>query len=230
MDKLFCENIAEYLALEKEALNILRSSKYVQEGCSKTNLQSVFSQSMGEKFSTVKLYFQFRSSVFDSRSHEVSLGCYFLCDSNVLKQASYSVEICRTSEREGVSTKNVVSRMHFDYASRAEPNACQHPVFHIQMWGKLPQYLRDEGVKYENEENSAISYPRMPFAPLSLALFLNMTIKELGSDNLRKLLKMPAWDELIKRHERKILAPFFDKLKGCLVAGNHLSKFYYAER
>lgn len=229
MDKLFCENIAEYLALEKATLNVLRNSKYVQEECSRTNLQTVFSQSMGDGFSTANLYFQFRSSVFDSKSHEVCLGCYFLCDSSVLKQASYSVEICQLSQRGGMSPNKVVSRMHFDYASRTEPNACQHPVFHVQMWGKLPRHLRDKGINYENEDNSAISYPRVPFAPLSSALFLNMMIKELGSDNLRKLLKVPAWDELIKRHERKILAPFFDRLKDCLAAGSHVSEFYYGD-
>ena len=228
MDKLFCESIAEYLKLEKDTLKILEESKYIKEECCRTNLKAVYSQSRGDKFSTLDLHLRFCSSVFGSHSHDVTLGGYFFCNSNSLTRATYSVEIFESVVNAG--PKKIISRLHFDYASRNEPNASMHPVFHIQMWGKLPGHLDNLGVKYQTPENSAISCPRVPFAPLSLALFLNMMIKELGNDKLRRLLESQKWRELVKRHEQKILVPFFKRLQECIGSGDQLCKFYYVDR
>lgn len=230
MDKFFCESIAEYLELEKETLRVLNGSKYVREASLYTNLQSVFSQSRGRKFSNMNLYIRFNSSMFGSKHHEVSLGGQFYCGRNSLANASYSVEVIQSSDNDTACVNKVVSRLHFDYASRDQKNASQHPVFHIQMWGQLPEHLRSSGVGYQFEENRSMSCPRVPFAPLSLALFLNMMIKELGTDGLRKILKSPEWDALVKRHEQKILMPFFKRLQGCIGSGDQLCKFYYGDR
>lgn len=228
MEKLFCASIGEYLELERETIRVLNESKYIKEGCQHTNLQSVYSQSRGDEFSAIDLYLRFCSSAFGAKSHDVSLGGYFQCGSNALFRATYSVEVFGPSG--SADMNKIVSRMHFDYASREEQNAGQHPVFHVQTWGKLPQYLRDEGVGYQFEDNSAMSCPRVPFAPLSLALFVNMMIKELGTEKLRRLLGSSEWRRLVMQHEKKILMPFIDRLKNCLSSGAQLSKFYYAER
>ena len=228
MDKLFCDSISEYLELEKNTLKVLHGSKYIWEECFQTNLKSVYSQALGGKFSTLNLYLRFCSSAFGSKSHEVSLGGYFFCSSNRLTRATYSAEIFGAVNSD--VSKKIVSRLHFDYSSRNEPNASQHPVFHIQMWGELPKYLEDSGVGYQFKDNSAMSCPRVPFAPMSLALFLDMIIKELGTDKLRRLLWSTEWQGLVKQHEEKILMSFFKRLQDCLSRGDHLSKFYYVDR
>lgn len=207
---LYCADIKEYLNLESEALRVLSKSKALHESRESSIMQSInsaFKQTNGSLFKCLKLDFSFMSDVFGPIQHKVSFGAYMQCDDNSLTRSTYSIEVFDQSPDPG----KIISRIHFDYASRQECNAKHHPIFHIQTWGKLPPHLREKGISY-CDDNGFLSFPRVAYFPLSFAMFFTMIVKELGTERMKKIVAHRDWLSVVMNHEKHILLPFLESL------------------
>ena len=126
-------------------------------------------------------------------------------DNNILDTTSLYVAICKKGD------PKPLRKYHFDYAPSALSHRQPHPVFHLQYAGKLPPRLRDMDIDDSHME-PWLSEPRLCYFPMSLALLINLVLKEFPDDNNVKLTETWEWRQLVKKNEDLILRPFF---KGC---------------
>lgn len=124
-----------------------------------------------------------------------------------LESDIFTVEIF--GEKGSKDEHNVIRRIHFDVAiPYVEKNKVEHPVYHVQFAGKSRDSMSDE-----LKEQKQFSFPRIPYRPLSIALFVDMAIRELGTVDLKAMIKNGNWRSVVRKSEDLMLAPFFSNLK-----------------
>jgi hypothetical protein len=106
--------------------------------------------------------------------------------------------------------RKLLRKFHFDYAPSTIHHRQPHPVFHLQYAGTLTPMLRKEKIDDEHLFPK-LSEPRLYYFPLSLALLINLILKEFPDKINRKLIERSEWRKLIKKNEDLILKPFFDR-------------------
>ena len=120
---------------------------------------------------------------------------------------SYYAAICENGELH----KRLLRKYHFDYAPPGKTRRQPHPIFHIQYAGKLSPKLQEMRID-DSHLDVWLSEPRLCYFPTSLALLINMVLKEFPNDKNIRLVESTEWRSLIRSNEDLILAPFF---KGC---------------
>ncbi len=144
-------------------------------------------------------------------------------DTNNIDRTSYYAAICIKEE------KKLLRKYHFDYAPPGKLQRQPPPVFHLQYAGKLPPRLEAMDID-DNHLDTWLSEPRLCYFPLSLALLINLILKEFPDDKNVELIEHPKWRRLVKKNENLILGPFF---KGCqtFFSNNNnqlfINDFYY---
>lgn len=159
-------------------------------------------------------------TVLDGKSHWVKLySCVGFRDGK-LSKFSQAIEVFGAK---GLDTEgSIVRRIHFDVALPNEPNKKYHPLYHVQVGGESCDNIRvlDE---------SKLSYPRIPYRPLSLALFLDMSIRELAPKQLKSFVNESAWQGIVRSNEELMIYPFWNKIREQFEknSGFVLSDIYY---
>jgi hypothetical protein len=125
---------------------------------------------------------------------------------NIERISYYAAIIGETEEGE-----RLLRKYHFDYAPSVAIYRQPSPVFHLQYAGKLSPRLEDMKID-DNHLDTWLSEPRLCYFPLSLALLINLILKEFPDDKNVELIEHPKWRRLVKKNENLILGPFF---KGC---------------
>ncbi len=124
---------------------------------------------------------------------------------------SYSVLIARG----GDASSGIARKFHFDVeAASARNQAEPKPTHHFQICGKLSQQHLQEGYTEEQLEPllPAMSKPRVPVPPMSLALILNWLFLEFGSEHsVVQALRNTFWQSIVREAERKVLKPYFEE-------------------
>jgi len=127
-----------------------------------------------------------------------------ILDDNNFEGISHSVAICN----DDTPKARLLRRYHFDYTlldpSRKQP----HPVFHLQYGGKLSRKLQNENLEHQHMD-AWLSEPRLCYIPMSLALLINMILKEFPNEINLKIIESPEWRDLIRKNENILLAPFY---------------------
>lgn len=162
-----------------------------------------------------------------SKMHKVGFGAKVeFDDKHQLLNASYLIEIF--GEENSDAADAILTRIHFDVVSRDDRMCSKYPLYHLQVGGNPSEggyYSKD---KRRNENMKALSYPRIPYCPLSLALFMDMVLRELGGCDAKVFLKSAIWRGVVRKSETMMLLPFLK----CLCAGNEnqdrrFSEMYY---
>jgi len=110
----------------------------------------------------------------------------------------------------------ILRKFHFDVtAGNEEPGGRmqRHPRFHLQYCGEMVPYMRQLGVgtRQLDQLHPSLSEPRVFYTPMSLALMLDMTLREFPDPASAKFRATGEWRGIIREHESLVLLPFFEK-------------------
>jgi hypothetical protein len=179
-----------------------------------------------------KLNFRFESVLnitIDGRKGYAYTGAKIVfSDKKNFKEISYYMAIC---EQKNDNLKpRIIRKFHFDYAPICNSQKRPHPIFHLQYGGELPPMLSDMDID-DSHLDAWLSEPRLCYYPLSLALLINIILKEFPDDRKLKLIETPEWRAIIRKNEELLLRPFFKECYDFLSKGNHrklfINDFYY---
>lgn len=130
--------------------------------------------------------------------------------SDVLGFQSYSVAIERAP-----GSRWIARKFHFDYEPLFTRNALEpKPTFHLQLCGELSRHHTNEGIDAVDIEHllPAWSKPRVPAAPMSLALVLDWLLIEFGVDQSVQAARLGLrWSKVVKKAEQEVLKPYYSR-------------------
>lgn len=198
--------LAEYLAQEKETIKYLMMRPALNKyGKFRSDLCGIYDKLRSASTRCITWEFLFETKLEkQEKRHCIKLSGQVKFDERRLTFSSHCIEIFGE-----VGTKDegsVIRQMHFDVAFPWEMNKKDHPLYHVQCDGKYD-------IDCHKDKNAChISLPRIPFYPLSLALFLNMAIKELGPEDLKVLIAVGKWKEIVRSNEDKMIYPFWENV------------------
>lgn len=157
----------------------------------------------------------------------VYVGAIFrLNDSCEFQDISYYVAICEKKNPK----PRLLRKYHFDYAPPGAAHRQPHPVFHLQYGGELTPKLKSKSID-DKDLYPWLSEPRLCYFPMSLALLINLILKEFPNEKNGKLVESSEWRGLIRKNEELILKPFFEECCAFLSKGNKknlfINDFYY---
>ena len=160
-------------------------------------------------------------TIINDKIHDVQIGGLVQFAADELKCQSYWIELFG---RYGSPLSNkIIYRVHFDVAIPSqEKNAEKHPIYHVQLGGKAAK------AEYFDKEMKHWSSPRIPYIPLSLAMFFEIVFREFGTGYIAERMykeKDKGWCAILKKNE-EVMIP---ALKGKLIEYKHLtvSTVYY---
>lgn len=105
-------------------------------------------------------------------------------------------------------SKKVIRKFHFDYTPTNIEKRIPHPIFHLQYPGELSDHLLRLNLEHDHLE-CGLSEPRIPFIPMSLALTINLILKEFRNEQTHNVIYDRTWRDLIKTNEDLLLRPYF---------------------
>lgn len=139
-------------------------------------------------------------TLVDDKIHHVRVGGIVKFKDGILAFQSYWIELFGAIDTCDESL--VLYRVHFDVAvPDNDKNNERHPLYHIQLGGKAANS------EYINTEMKHWSSPRIPYVPLSLAMFLEIVFREFGTGYIEdRMRKDEQWTRIIKENEDVMIA------------------------
>lgn len=155
------------------------------------------------------------------------IGGTFLEDhKKKLLAPSYYLAICETES----THHRLIRKYHFDYVLPDSARRQPHPIFHLQYPGKLSPHLSKLNFDC-NHLDTWLSEPRLFYMPMSLALLVNIVLREFPDEKTEKIIERSAWRNLIRKNENLLLVPYF-RCCNLFLSANHSEQlftndFYY---
>lgn len=210
----------DYLSLARDTVECIRNQHEVRsennEFCS--SIDQLFCQ-LSNKNAAGFCFNGMLCSIIDDHEHNVRVGGKVGFSQGELQEQSYWIEVfgMKDSDR----SKKVLYRIHFDVAVPGmDKNKELHPLYHLQLGGKP----RD--AHYIDDEIQHWSIPRIPYFPLSLALFLEIVFREFGGELVRnRFIKSDSWRKIVAKNERRMLGAFAQTFRQ--VPNKTVSGIYY---
>ncbi len=117
----------------------------------------------------------------------------------------YDVTHCLTIIKEDL----ILRKFHFDYVPPGRsPKKQKQPRYHLQYGGELTPMLKKMGVD-DKAIFTKLSEPRIIFQPMTLALLINLVLKEFPDLKNVKLLESNEWRGLVRKNEELVLEPYY---------------------
>lgn len=189
------------------------------------------------KLNSINFYAEINSAVEEKKgqgvanpkTHKVGLGARVeFDDKHHLKNSTYLIEI--HGEESSNYADKILTRIHFDVTSNDSRNSSQYPIYHLQVGGD-PSHGHSYAAGLDESEHDLIkpiSYPRIPIYPLSFALFIDMTFRELGNEDAQMFIKGDYWRGLVRDNEMLLLQPFLKcVLRRQEINKEDVAKIYY---
>lgn len=162
--------------------------------------------------------FDFQSVIdnisLNGKSGVAVIGALITTNNGNYDQLTYYFALCDKNK--------IIRKFHFDYAPKYISVRTPHPIFHFQYPGEMSPYILRLNLKHDHLD-PGLSEPRIFFTPMSLALIINLILKEFSDERTYKASEDRAWRDLVKKNEKDLLAPyfktcnaFFTKSPGCL--------------
>jgi len=131
-------------------------------------------------------------------------GKFFENRKKKLLAPSYYMAICETES----IRHRLIRKYHFDYVLPDLVRRQPYPIFHLQSPGELSQHLSSLDFECDHMD-TWLSEPRLFFMPMSLALLVNIVLKEFPDERTKKIAERCEWRDLIRKNENFLLAPYF---------------------
>jgi len=129
----------------------------------------------------------------------------------------------------------LLRKFHFDFAPPAVDRLKPHPKLHIQYAGGLPPALleRQFSDTHLKHMDPWFSEPRIPSAPICLALLLHLAFQEFRDETTHRFAARAEWRNVVKVNERFMLRNFHEcclkVLDGKQEEGKLLFDMFYGE-
>lgn len=110
----------------------------------------------------------------------------------------------------------ILRKFHFDVSVGNEKpggRLQRHPRFHLQYCGEMVPYMKGLGLSDTqlSQLHPWLSEPRLFYTPMSLALMLDMSLREFPDSDSAKFRATGEWRGIVHEHESAMLSPFFQK-------------------
>ena len=138
----------------------------------------------------------------------IHVGGVVCCQNGAIDNISYFLAVTRKNSSDG--RHRVLRKYHFDYCNPGNSRRTPHPLFHLQMPGKLPPHMPRENYDV-SQLNPELSEPRILYLPMSLSLVLHVAFSEFASDDTDNIRKDGRWRNLIKRDQEALWKPYMEK-------------------
>ena len=139
----------------------------------------------------------------ENKYHDIRLSSIIEFENAVLVSSSQVIEIY--GNRELNQAEKIIYRIHFDVALPGEKNKHLHPLYHMQIGGES-----NRNVQFVDEHS--LSLPRIPYRPMSSALFWDMAFRELGTEKVKEIIEEGAWREIVRNNEEMIYYSFVEEI------------------
>ncbi|MFD0998183.1 hypothetical protein ACFQ21_02655 [Ohtaekwangia kribbensis] len=123
--------------------------------------------------------------------------------------ASYVLSICEKN----TPPYSIIRKFHFDYALPVAGDSRPKPVYHLQYGGEQSPQLAALGIDV-GHLHPWLSLPRINYAPMNLALLLDMVFCEFRTADTVHIIEDSKWREHIKLNEDFLLRPYYLKVNG----------------
>jgi hypothetical protein len=123
---------------------------------------------------------------------------------------SYALAVCRLRSKRSM----ILRKFHFDIVANTSGARRQpHPISHLQYCGEPLPIMDKLGYRVEqlSQLHTKMREPRLFFSPMSLALLLELTVREFGDQKFREFLLKRDWRNLVRENEALLLKPFYEK-------------------
>jgi hypothetical protein len=167
---------------------------------------------------------RFRENKFACVNRRFHVGCKAEKQrgEDVVLSHSYSVAIERQP-----GSRRVARKFHFDYEPLFTRNDSEpKPTFHLQLCGELSGHHRDDGIDDADIDHLLPSWskPRVPAAPMSLALVLDWLLMEFSNEPAVHSARMGRnWASAVRRAEQEILRPYYSRCVEAISVGAEAS-------
>lgn len=218
----------ELIASEVDVLGFLRNNGYIVERqrqfaeVAKTHYEryrndmsgfefsSHLSICHGEMFGRPSTYSYQRQN--RPNLHLVVAALIQLANANKYSNISYCLAVCRIR----ASHPSILRKFHFDITTNASPGTVRrqaHPASHMQYCGKMLPCISSLGCKNQQLEQMHVrlSEPRLFFWPMTLALLIDMALREFPDVYATRFREDSYWRGLVRRQEALVLRPFYAK-------------------
>ncbi len=162
-----------------------------------TAMNTVRISLMGKNVHGYNFSIRLRSKI-EGHWHSVRIGAYVKFKNKALMAQTYWIEVFGSEDSEKLKNK-VIYRFHFDVAVPGEINKKDHPIYHIQIGGKVSE------AQYATQDMKHWSIPRIPYVPLSLAMFLEIVLREFGDDVVKRFVKSKEWNNMLLNNQKVML-------------------------
>lgn len=139
--------------------------------------------------------------------------------SNAFENVSYFLVVSRIRS----SPPIILRKFHFDITPVAAGTRRQsHPLSHLQYCGKLTKMMeerlgyRPEHLKHMHFE---LSEPRVFFWPMSLALLVDLALREFAESSSYEFRQGQDWKSVVRNDEILFLRKFHEKCLGVIDSG-----------
>ncbi len=196
----------DILKCEVETLRFLRDKSQYYPEFSKLAADAYRYCTQIKSDRRLKFAFESEFQVYIGRKEGTALigANIVIADESTYEGISYYVAICNNDTPHA----RLLRKYHFDYASQAQSRRQPHPVFHLQYAGELSKHLEQLDLKHEHID-SWLSEPRLHFSPMSLALLINLILKEFPCETNQKFIELREWRDLMRGNEKLLLAPYY---------------------
>jgi hypothetical protein len=208
---------------ELRVLDYLRNQPYIKERHSR------FAQDAANYFARNKEahagfeFFSWLDVVHSEiqKSHDTKPNIRLIIGASINRQGngygnvSYCLTVCNAR------TLALLRKFHFDVTATTSSSRRQaHPRCHIQYCGGMIPEMAKMGIRETQLRPlyPSLSEPRIFSWPISLALLIDMTLREFPTAQSEKFRAAPEWQSIIRTHESALLRPFFEK---CLYVMKH---------
>lgn len=132
------------------------------------------------------------------------------------KQAFSNVTYCLTVCRIRSKRFSILRKFHFDVTVAGERSSSriqQHPRCHLQYCGEMVPKMAEMGCSSAQLDQMSpwLSEPRIFFWPMSLALLIDMALREFPDERSMKFRSSNEWRGLVRKQEKLVLRPFYQK-------------------
>jgi hypothetical protein len=205
----------EILKNELKTLNFFRVDPSINEVYNNLSLDS---DNVYNKFNPLlvkKQLFNFSfesnfSIIFKKVVHYVYFGGLInILDKSNINDISYYFALCGNKKNDNY----IMRKFHFDYTVPEKQESYPKPIYHLHYAGKLTPLLKKKGFNDEERIDSHFSEPRLFYTPMSLALLLNLILREFKDpedDDVTRIMENSFWKSIIIENENLLLKPFFE--------------------
>ncbi len=148
----------------------------------------------------------------EKKNHIIVLHAQVIGD---FATTTYSIGICAND-----GSFELIRRFHFDYIHVYGGSKEKGPISHLQYGGKSGNGFDGKQFLTSRIEHW-LSEPRLNFAPMNLALLLDVTFCEFHNEEAEKIVENSEWRGLIMDNEVFILSHYYQVLASHILPHNH---------